>query len=216
MIKKILIGVGIVVVIAGATIGVLYFTKQKDEKTVEQTPAKTSVLDLSKDYGTCTMLSESSIKAALGQAANTLQPPMNMGIVADKWVGEGVDDLKSDSQICVYSFIDGGTIENGYNSQNAFKIQKTLFTNNSGPASLIKQIEQEPLNIAVEGVGERAFYNTNDAATGPNATYSFTLIVFNDKSSSEYSIHQPADKATFTSESAKSALITLAKQAKTN
>jgi len=221
MIKKILIGLGIVVVIAGATIGVLYFTKrshQPQQTTVDNTPASESVFNLSKDYGACRILETPAIKTALGNAAVNLQAPKNMGIVEDKYVGEGVDDVTSDSQICIYAFEPGGTTENAFNSGNAFMIQKTIYTNESGPDLLVNQIkEQQKVDssiTSVDDLGDAAFYNANNTSTGPGATYNFSLQIFTDKTSVTYTIRQSAEKTTFTTETGKTALLQLAQLAK--
>lgn len=218
MFKKILISIGAVAIVAGAAFGALYFITQSQRTSDGDTnkESNTIILDHSKDYGACDMLDSSSIKTALGDVAVNLQKPENMGIVGNEAVGSGVEDLVSDSQICVYPFEPGGTLENGFNSGNALIVEQIVFSNESGPKSLIKQIQSAGLATAVEGIGDAAFYSANDASQGPGAIYSFKLEVFIDKKSTGYTIYQPAESASLTAESAKVALESLARQAKTS
>jgi len=214
MVKKILIAVGILVVSTGLTVGILYFLKQGQTGSDQQQDNTKTVLDHSKDYSACTMLEFATIKSTLGEGATNLQQAENMGIVGNKAVGDGVEDLVSDSQLCIYAFATGGTLENGYNSGNAFIIEKIIYINEGGPQALINQIETESIAVAVDGVGDKAFYNAADAATGPDATDSFKLEVFKDNTSIKYMIRVPADSTAFTAKTAETALVTLAKQAK--
>lgn len=212
MIKKILIALGIIIVAAGIALGIFYFIKP-----VQLTPAAKNatseklVLDHSKDYGACTLLSVSSIKASLGTAAKDLQNPQNMGVTIDKYFGDGVQDIVSDSQTCIYAFVAGGTLDNSYNKVNSFSVGKTVFTNNDGPKALISQMKSSSTNVEISTLGDAAFYSADTTTQGPGATYSFNLQVFKDKTSTTYMIIQPAKTATFTAETAKTALLALAK-----
>ena len=211
--KKILIITGIVVLVAAAAVGGFFIWQRL--QTPKDTPKQTeTVLDHSKDYGACKLLDMSTIKSALGEVANDLQEPKDMGIVQNKAQGEGVDDLSSDSQYCVYAFKPGGTLENGYNSGEAFMIEWIVYTNDSGPKALIEQIKANNVTEPVDELSATAFYSANTASKGPDATYSFRLETFTDKTSVRYIIRQPAESASFTAESGKSALVQLAKQAK--
>ncbi|MEO6110040.1 MAG: hypothetical protein ABIP50_03465 [Candidatus Saccharimonadales bacterium] len=214
MMKKVLISVGVILIVAGIAIGVLYFTKHSTQVPANNTPVVVPVPDLSKDYGACRILDETSIKTALGTIATTLQAPQNMGIAQDKLAGAGVSDIVSDSQVCIYAFNTGGTVKNGYNSDNAFIIQETAYSNESGPKSLIEQQKLDPTSVIIEQLGDVAFYNASTAAKGPGAINSFGLQVFTGKTSVEYTIHQSAETASFTSETGKAALTQLAKLAK--
>lgn len=214
MIKKILISSGVIVITAGLVFGVLYFMKQTQSSPAAKSAAVT-VLDHSKDYGACTLVNSASLKKALGNSAVDLQPAEDMGIVGNKAIGEGVDNLVSDSQICVYAFGPGGTLENGYNSGDAFIIERIIYSNESGPKPFIDQIVSQSTATAVDGaLGDYAFYGANTTATGPRATFSFKLEVFTDKTSVRYMIRQPAESASFTAETAKTALIQIATLAK--
>lgn len=212
MIKKILIGAGAIIFTAGVTFGVLYFLKQTETAQIDTTPKL--VLDHSKDYGACTLLDTSFIKTTLGELAKDLQDPKDAGIVSNKAIGGGVGDLESDSQRCVYGFEPGGNIENSFNASNGLTIERIVYTNDSGPKSLIEQVKANPDAVAIEGLGDAAFYNATPKPVGPNASYSFRLETFTDKTSVRYIIRQPVDTATFTSETAKAVLTKLAKSAK--
>lgn len=216
MLKKILISVGIVVVTAGIAFGALYFItqSQRTSNTTKDKASTVTVLDHSKDYGACSTLESSAIKSTLGDAAANLQKPEDMGIVSNKATGSGVGDLTSDSQLCIYAFTPGGTQANGFNSGNAFIVEQIVYSNKSGPETLIKQIQSNNLTTPVEGIGDAAFYSANNMSQGPGAIYSFELEVFTGKKSAVYTIYQPAKSASFTADSAKTALIQLAKLAK--
>lgn len=214
MIKKILIGAGAVVFTAGATFGVLYFLKQAEPAPAQIDTTPRLVLDYSKDYGACNLLETSFIKTTLGEPAKNLQDPEDVGIVSNKAIGEGVEELESDSQRCVYAFEPGGNLENSFNASNGLTIERIVYSNDSGPKTLIEQVKANPEAIAIEGLGDAAFYNATPNASGPNASYSFRLETFTDKTSVRYIIRQPVDTATFTTESAQEALTQLAKSAK--
>lgn len=212
MIKKILIGAGITIFAAGVMFGVLYFLKQTEVAHTDTTPK--TVIDYSKDYGACTLLDTSFIKSTLGEPAKDLQDPKDAGIVSNKAIGEGVEDLESDSQRCVYAFEPGGTVDNSFNASNGLSIERIIYTNDSGSEALIEQVKANPDAVAIEGLGDAAFYNATPKVSGPNASYSFRLETFTDKTSVRYIIRQPVEKVTFTSETAKAALVELAKSAK--
>jgi hypothetical protein len=214
MIKKILISSGVMVVVAGLVFGALYFIKQAQVSPASEAVAAT-ILDHSKDYGACGLVDSASLKKALGDSAADLQQAQDMGIVGNKAIGEGVNDLVSDSQICVYAFGPGGTLENGYNSGDAFIIERIIYSNESGPKTFIAQIQSQSTAAAVDGsLGDYAFYGANTTATGPGATVTFKLEVFTDKTSVSYAISQPAESTSFTAETAKTALIQIATLAK--
>jgi hypothetical protein len=214
MIKKILLGVGITIVAAGVTFGTLYFIESaKHTATTNNTSSnsKKLVLDHSKDYGACTLLDTSSIKTALKDAAANLQAPLDAGITSDRYFGDGVKDVTSDSQTCVYAFTPGGSTDEALSAANGLIIKQTVYTNKGGPSALITQTKQNPTATIIPALGDAAFYITNIATTGPEATSSFTLLVFEGNKSTSYAIIQPAKSTTFTADSAKTALLALVK-----
>lgn len=212
MMKKILISVGIVVVVSGLTIGSLYFTKNSKSTPATKTPvSKTLVLDHSKDYGACELLSVSSIKTTLGDTAKNLQPLVNAGITKDQYFGEGVKDLVSDTQTCVYPFAAGSKSDTTLSAANGFIVKLTKYTNTDGPKALIEQMKQNPTATSIASLGDAAFYITDGSSKGPDATDSFELLVFKNNDSTSYSIIQPVKNVTLTADSAKTALLALAK-----
>lgn len=213
--KKILISLAALVVIATLVFGALVITQMIRSPNEEAAPANTVAgPDLSKDYNACDLFDKATIKAALGSAIDTIQDPQNNGIVDGKKVGDGMENLVFDSQICVYGFVPGGSFENGSNSTNGLTVMVTEYTNETGPATFITAIREEPLIEEITDLDGDAFYNANTVATGPGAMYNFKLQVFKGKTLYEYTIRQPADTASFTAESAKIALVTLARSTK--
>lgn len=213
MLKKILISLGAVVLVTVATVGILYAVQQNTAIEVEPTDTQSNVsIDLSKDYQACTTISFDALQNALGATGDSLQEPQNAGITGEQRVGEGVDDVVADSQTCVYAFTGGGTVENGFNAGNAFVIQKTLYTNATGTSAVIAQTAQDPTLEVINGIGDAAFYSSSDQAEGPDATYVFDLLLFREKERISLTIRQPADEATFTAESARSALLSIAQE----
>lgn len=212
MIKRIAISAAIIVGIAGLTASILFLTTTSNDAMPEpETPSPQSlVLDYSKDYGACELLDSSTIKTALGDVASTLQPFENAGITKDTYFGEQVKDVVSDSQTCIYAFAPGNKTETTLSGTNAFFVKKTRYTNPQGPKNLIEQSKANPTAKVIDSLGDSAFYTANTAAEGPGATANFELLVFKNNESISYSIIQPAEKMTFTAESAKTALLTLA------
>lgn len=217
MIKRILIGLAILVVAGASAFGALYFVKQANHKTVAVKPSTSkpkTVLDFSKDYGACTMVDVTAIKTALGSVASSIQAAQNEGIVKNIYIGDSVKNITSDSQTCVFAFKSGGTINNGFNSVNALSITRTSYTNDGGPKTLIAQFKSDPANDEIDTIGDVSFYTSSTNAKGPGATYIFDLIVFKSNTSTDYTIRQPADTATFTADTAKTALLSLTKSTK--
>jgi len=213
MIKKILISAGVIVVIAGLTLGVLLVVKHQDSAhNKAPTPvSKKLVLDHSKDYGACTVVDETAIKSALGAGAANLQKPVDAGITSDRYFGDGVKNVTSDTQTCVYPFAPGASSDQKLVGANGLTIKVTKYTNPEGPKAVIEQSKKDPTAVIVPSLGDAAFYTTNTSIEGPDAAASFTLLVFKNNESTSYAIIQPAKQATFTVESAKTALLTLAK-----
>jgi hypothetical protein len=129
--KKILLSFMILLASVGLTVGGLVAVRMVIGETTGNDES-ISAIDLSKDYGACNVIAFSVIKNELGAAAANLQAAQNMGIVGNVRLGDGVDDLISDTQVCVYSFAPGGTVANGFNSDNSFIVQKTLYINEGG------------------------------------------------------------------------------------
>jgi hypothetical protein len=210
--KKILISAGVIVAIAGITIGVLALVKYLQPAKVTTDTAQTSkklVLDHSKDYGACTLLNATKIQTALGDTQ--LQQPVDAGITSDRYFGDGIKDVTSDTQTCVYAFVPGTSTDETLNGTNGLTIKLTKYTNTDGPKAVIAQMKQNPTATVIDSLGDAAFYTHDTAAAGPDATASFTLVVFKNNASTSYAIIQPATASTFTADSAKTALLSLAK-----
>jgi hypothetical protein len=215
MIKKILISIGITVIAAGVAIGALYLVKLAQPAPAAKVSAsKTLILDHSKDYGACTLLTTSSIKTALGDTATNLQAQENVGITRDNYFGNGVQNIVSDSQTCIYAFAPGSNARNTLDATNGFTVKKTVFTNKDGPKELINQTKLDPSKTVINSLGDIAFYSANNVAQGPGATYNFELQIFKSNESTSYTISQPAKNSTFTADTAKTALLALAASAK--
>jgi len=214
MIKKILISTGAVIGAMAITLGILLFVQQSTAPAEDVPSPDSSVFvpDLSKDYGACSVLEQASISSVLGEPANNLQPANNIGIIEESQAGEGAQDIVADSQTCVYAFTPGGVAENGFNITNAFVVQKSTYSSLEGASTIIEQIKADP-SSQPESSGNNTFYTPNTAAQGPDAIYTFELQVFNGTERTVYSIRQPAEAATFTVESARTALLALADQA---
>jgi hypothetical protein len=210
--RQIVKSVGITILIAGVTVGGLYLIKPAKNTPSPHVPTATNlVLDHSKDYGACTLHTTTSIQSALGNTAANLQAPVDAGITSDRYFGAGVQNIVSDSQTCIYAFAPGGTSASTIAGTNALTIKKTKYSNSGGPKALIEQIKGNPDATPVNAVGDSAFYIANTASDGPQATASFTLLVFKDNESTSYIIIQPAQTTTLTTDTAKTALLKLAK-----
>lgn len=203
LVHKTLIAAGVVIIAAGATIGIFYFLSQTKQNNKQDD--QSSVLDLSKDYGACSDLSLEDIKTTLGNYASNVQAGENMGIVGDT--------KDSDSQICVYAFEPGATLEDGFNSNSSLIIRKTKYTSDDYQVAY-EQISQDPTLTDIGNLGTSAFYSSNTKAKGPDTTHKFVLYVFKDQAQTSYTISQPSDAATFDAESAQAVLESLARQSK--
>jgi hypothetical protein len=212
MLKKIFISAGIVIVIMGITVGAIYVIQQRPFGSNQGNTDGELVLDLSKDYGACDMLDTSSIQSALGQPADTIQPAKNTGITPLEPTGEDTGDVVADLQTCVYAFEAGGDVDNGFNANNGLTVEKTLYTNKAGADAIIAQIQLDPGAVEVETLSDAAFFLSSTDVNGPDAVYSFDLHVFSNTEHTTYSIRQPADNATFTAETARTALVSLSEQ----
>ena len=207
--KKILLAVGITIFAAAATFGVIFLiNKLLSDGNTNNPNNQQSVLDLSNDYGACTMFSVEDVKASLGSAVSDVQAPENMGIVGNT--------EESDSQICVYAFEPGGTIENGFHSNNGLVIKKTIYANNEDFKTELEEVRQDPTLTEINDLGESAFYSAVTSSRGPSATHQFMLLVFKNDTYNSYKISQPAESASFTPQSAQQALTSLARQSTDN
>jgi hypothetical protein len=203
--NAVIISIIAVLVIAGGVVGGLYLFKYKpgDAAYDPTGPAKAGtvlVADTSKDFNATTLLSKDAVKSALGAVAVNLEGPNNLGIVN---AGEG-----GESQTAVYPFISGGTIDNSYNVTNAFSLEVFQHKDKASVDSLIS-VKQDTA-VDVTGLGDSAWFIDNNTAGTPTTSYS--LIVVSGTKHYTFKISQPAEETTFTLESAKTALTTIASE----
>ncbi len=210
--KKILISLVAVILSTGLTFGVLLALRPVETTQRDPNSASELVLDFSKDYQACNTLDSAVIKSALGETANELQPAKNLGIIGEQPLGEGTESVVADSHTCVYAFATGGNEENGFNAENSFILNKTLYTNQAGPAAVIDQIKQDPTIFIVETASGEVYYTANTSAEGPDAVYTFDLYAFSGNERTTFTIRQSAESATFTADSARTTLVSLFEQ----
>jgi len=212
--KILLISIPSIIAVIAVTIGILYVLRPPADTTPEgQTDTNTApiyVVDTSKDYGACTYLDKSVIKEVLGEPASELQGPDNVGRAGRVQTIEGGPEptVTMDSQTCVYGFISGGTIENGFNVNNGFSVIASQPAEQKDYDQLIANYNDDVMFEKIEGLGEAAFYRANIGEQYDLA--SFELVVLDSLMAHTYTINQPADAVSFTAESAKTALRTIA------
>lgn len=208
MTKKIIIGLGIVIVVAAAVLGSLYFINRAPVTSDSNKP--TAQFDNSKDYGACTLVDRALIGKALGDVAATLQQPQSTGIVSNKSIGDNVKNVASDSQTCIYAFKPGGSADNGFNANDAFVVQVTSYSSDSDTKSVIEQIKLDGTISALNVGDSTAFYSSNTVSQGPGATYHFKLIIIKGTKQYALSINQPAGSGSVAADAAKTALYEIA------
>jgi hypothetical protein len=212
--KILLISIPSIIAVIAVTIGILYVLRPPADTASEgQTDTNTApiyVVDTSKDYGACTYLDKSVIKEVLGEAATELQGPDNVGRAGRVQTIEGGPEptVTMDSQTCVYGFVSGGTIENGFNVNNGFSVIASQPAEQKDYDQLIANYNDDVMFEKVEGLGEAAFYRANIGEQYDLA--SFELVVLDSIMAHTYTINQPAESVSFTAESAKIALQTIA------
>jgi len=206
----IIISAAAVIVIAGlVVVGLLVFGKKSDTTTKDTKPVL--VADTSKDFGACTLLTKEKLKSALGSPASKLQGPDNMGL--GRVSGNASSNVKGDqSQRCIYSFVSGGTIDNAFNADNGFAVE--VYVHKDQASVTAYQAIKNPIAVEVTGIGDAAEYLSSN--TADEKLIRSTLVVFVGLRHYSFTISQPADAATFTSETAKAALETIANAAKLN
>jgi hypothetical protein len=197
-----IVGVIVVAVIAVTTLLIIKSIVKKgpDVATIVN---KNAVLkpDVSQNFGACTLLSKTTIESALGSVASTLHGPDNEGVGT---IGSG-----DTAQTCVYPFLsDGSFATNGFNLDNSFNVLVYEYKNSSNKTSDRERIG----SVSVSGLGDKAAYvTTMGDSNNPN---SFSLTVYSGLKYFTYTINQPTASTTFSSDSAKSALVTIANSVK--
>ncbi len=205
--KQILISIGAVIVVAGLAFGALILLN-RPSNTDQGAPVATvepGQVDTSKDYGACTVLDKAVIQNTLGSVAQLLQGPDNTGRV---YIGSQFgEQIKGDeTQSCVYSFIEGGTFENGFNGQQGLTVE--VYVHGSQESLDAFAIANEPGVIAGSIEGKPSYFLSNDVVEPAGTRHSLTLI--DGLRHYTLSITEPRDATTFTTETAQQALQTLA------
>ena len=199
--KVIIFSVIGIIVIALVVVGGLYVFKQLAKKApvVATTPAivKTTV-DTSKDYGACTLLVKSNVQSMIGSAASNLQGPDNLGRV---FIGNG-----DESQICIYGFVTGGTLDNSFNIANGFS-DEVYIHKDQASVDTAKQVVFEG-SQPIADLGDSALYYS---LTDMNLKkVSYILTVYSKLKHYTYMISVPTPDKTFTSASAEAVLKAIA------
>lgn len=190
--------VGIVVLVA---VGAFIFTNTNKDKSSSQKAAvdskSTTIAQKDdEDLGLCKIVDKSTIKSALGTAADNLSGPNNTGVTS---LGDG-----DKGQTCVYPLVEGGSQSNSfytdlavYSKQSFDKVADITATSGTD----------------VSGVGDRAKFKTSEPLTG-GSEYTITAV----KGTNVYLfvISQPKGATAFDESSAQQALTTIARAAKLN
>jgi hypothetical protein len=198
--KVIIISIIGVVVIAGLAVAALvYFRQSSYDPTGQAANDLPLTADLSKDFGACTMIEKSLISDTLG--VDSLQGPDNIGLVHQK------NDI--DSQQCVYSFVDGGNIENSFNASNGFSIQVQKHANQASVDDSAAMLVADDASITVAGIGDQAAFVVR---SGEGSAFTKnTLSVFSGSTRYDFAISQPTDVVTFIASDAQAKLELLAR-----
>lgn len=195
--KTTLIAAGSIIIVVIAGVGIMLLNQNKDPqtKTTNDALSKMTTESPSEDLGLCNIVSLDTIKSALGSAAANLTGPDNTGVIG---LGDG-----DKGQTCVYPFVPGGTVSNGfytdlakYSSQESFE-KVSSFTATQG--------------TPISGLGDRAtFEGAKDNYIGGMET---ALTVVKGTNVYIFAITEPKDATTFTDTTAQAALTKIAQAA---
>lgn len=203
--KKALMALVAVLVIGGGAAGFVLTRKDDEPKSSTNTTSSTEEKDESPsedsseqselaDLGLCDILNVATIKSALGEVAASVTTPNNTGVVS---LGDG-----DKGQTCVYPFVADGSASNSFYIDLATYSAKSFDLISSFTASS---------GTPVSGVGDKAvFESTDDTGIG---TTEYTITAVKGTNVYLFVISQPKDSATFTDDSALSALTTIAQSA---
>lgn len=197
--KVIIISIIAVILIAGGVVAFLFFTKQSSNFDPTGPPVAVVPLaaDLSRDLKACTTVSKADVQSALGATAGSLQGPDNMGLISTK-SGE-------QSQVCVFAFVTGGTINDSFNIGNAFSIE--VFEHKD-QASVDKDKTAKSV-ATVSGIGDAAYFFNTSTET----TVRHELKVYSGLKHYTFTLAQPADQSAFSDSTARAALEAIATSA---
>ena len=201
--KVIIVSIAGVIVVAGVAVAALSLFGQDAKKAAA--PSNTTVpltADLSKDFGACNLVQKEDISFAFGDVAANLQGPDNAGLI---------NVLNGQTQLCVYSFVPGGNIENSFNAYNGVSVEVLEFKDQALRSDDLSALSAVEGVIAIEGLGESAFHRTIDGE-GQNRVRHM-LSLYQDLKKYTFMVSEPADAVTITPASARSALETVARTA---
>lgn len=211
--KWILIGAGALVVSAALAFAILLlFVKEKPN--VSTATLKT---DTSKDFGACNLVEKSLIKSILGAPAKNLQGPDNMGLVYLSG--------NNQTQKCVYSFTDGGTMDNSFHASNGFSIEIYIHPNQADSDSTNK-LYSDAKKEQVASLGDAAYFDVTSRTTTKDGSASdgisqkdtikntiYTLTVFSGIRHYDFTVSQPTTDESFDHDKALDALKKIAESA---
>ncbi len=205
---KILLSIGIVIVAAGAVVGLLYWLKPTTPPAGDSGNNDTSWRpNTSQDYGACSLVSKPDIEAALEGAVDTVYGPDNLGYFERKgYTATGA--ISFDSQSCIYPFAPGASVDNVFQQYNGLIVTVNRFKSQAD-ASLAAGEETSDASLA--SLGQHAAYTASQTGDG---AVSFKLSVLDGMTQYQYEIKQPADSITLADAAAKAALITIAQSVK--
>ena len=196
--KYVIAGVVVVILIVA---GAIVLTKKDSDSSTEKISSNTSekassdVKETKDDLGACTIVEATTIKSALGDAAASLGSAQDTGVTS---LGDG-----DKGQTCVYPFAEGATVSNSFYVDIASYASQATFDD-------VTQYSSD--GITVGGVGDVAYFTVSEPITSKSKE--FSLNVHKDKKVILFVISQPKDSATFTNDTAQSALTQIAKTAK--
>ncbi|MDB5162153.1 MAG: hypothetical protein JWM52_661 [Candidatus Saccharibacteria bacterium] len=207
--KKILISLVVIIIVAGGVVGGLVLFNKPTLTQVapeEEREIYPMAPDNTKDFGACKLLDKEKLKTALGTPAATLQGPDNLGLVRSS-SDNGTGLLGDQSQVCGYSFITGGKFETSFNIDQGFSVEIYKYaTKMSTDAAIATHANDTP----VAGLGDSAFYgSTTNEFQGITQ---YWLTVFSGETHYSYRISEKISDAKYTSETAQAALEAIAKQ----
>jgi hypothetical protein len=199
--KAIIISLIAMLVVAGGVVGALVLYKNPLASTFGTDPSVPLAADTSKDYGACTLLDNATILSALGVSSADLYGPNNMGRI--------YSHLGDESQTCVYSFVPGGTIDNGFHIENSLSVEVYVYKNQSTKDKVVIDPNYTP--AVVTGVADSATF-AGIKSDDPSASQ-YVLKAVSGLKTYTFTLTKPTDGNTFTDSSARTALETIAKSA---
>lgn len=208
--KKIILSVVGLVLVAAIVVGVLYLVKTlsplgQDDTTSAEGSASSWRPDTSHDYGACTRVPKSTIESALQGKVASVYGPDNMGY----FVGKGFTKdgpVSYDMQSCIYPFAPGASVDNVYNQYDGLIVTVSHFRSQADADAVLALAREGDKGIG--GIGQHAVYTSSASGEAGKA---FSLNVIDGMTQYQYEIKQSSGKITFTDDSAREALVTIAR-----